>query len=343
MLCCVVLCCVVFFIVVIIIIMSTTADDGNVRFGPPKPRYGGQDLLNNEVGRFLDAELPWVTSMLRKGIDLVKHPPMKQVKIISAVALALGVIVSFLPVRTLHYLNGTHWSKLYGLFMDRRLVRMVVDGIHRVLCERFPLLYLLIKLAFAIALFPVVILWKAFGNLSRVRVVVILATTPGILSWVVFRALASFQPTTRDAAGAEDGLSAEAAPPKRSSSKVTVLQAMLPFALMIAFAVYLDKRHQVIYRFCFDEIKLRALVFMLVAIAVYVQLSTIVYVDLATAGRVAGAPETAASAKEVEQKTRQMTVLATLAAVVGTYLTMAMNPGYFARFDLVSPAAVKLE
>lgn len=294
-------------------------------------RKGGDDILRNPAFIFIENELPFVGKFTRRIVKILQKPPKRQIKIIVLVVLVSCVLISLLPLNFVNYINGVHWTKGVPLMMSLPPVRKCLDYFYLLLIRKLKLIYMMGKFMLMIMLFPFILFLSAFANLSRIRVMIILCFAQVLISQLLSLIIRN---------GGNDATGTIAYTNKMV--KMEVVRSSISFALFIGLAVYLYKRHPMLYQFCFDTIDVRTLAMLMLAIAIYIQVSIIMYVDSATAGRITNGGS-APSKQALRKKTNETTVIVTFACVVGLYLTMAMNPGYFSKLMLIEPDGIVLE
>jgi hypothetical protein len=309
---------------------------------PPKTRrVGGSEILNTKIFRFVDKNIPYAGKLLRELLTLVKKPPMKQIAIVASLALCVGVLLSLLPLKVINYLHGTHWTKIFPVVMAFPPVRIAIDSIYMFLVRKIKLVYLVLKLAVVVAIFPFLLLYTAFANLSRVRVMVIMCMAQPIISKLLTIALDFILEVINDLKS-DDVNQTTSMVKGNGAAKFVLWITSISFVVFILFAIYINEKEPVLYMFCFDQLHIRSVVSVIVAVAIYVQLSLIVYIDATRAG-LAREQIRAASRKQFARKAQQLTIMTNLACIATLYLAMSMNPGYFARAMLLDPRAIAIE
>lgn len=318
--------------------------------GNLKTRKGGDDILKNDVFKFFEQEVPLGGKAVRYVIRLLQKPPMQILKGIVAIALFVGVALSLMPLGAVHYLNGLHWSKGVPFLMALPPLRLLMDGIYTFLIRKLKVVYIILKLMILLAVFPIVLIMAAFASLARIRVIIILCIAQPIISQIVAWLIRFLGPMWSDIvssvrSSAEDSGASRAGGAVAATNKTTrrmILQSVISFVVLLFTIVYLHRRRPTIYEFCFDVIDVRTLVMLVFAIAIYMQISMVVYIDSVRAGRVQTG-STILTQRQIDKKSREMTIVVTFACVAALYLTMAMNPGYFARYALIEPRMIYLE
>jgi len=309
-----------------------------------KGRVGGEEYLRNPVFKFIETEVPFVGKLVRAFLNVLKKPPLKQLAFLVALSLFVGILLTFLPLKAINYLHGTHWTKVIPLVMALPPVRMILDSIYLFLVRKLKLIYILLKLVIILAIFPLLILYKAFANLSRVRVIVVLTMAPPLLASIFLKiydfALMLINELKDSINGTFDNN--KQYNKKEEKSSLIMWLTSLSFVVLILFAVLARRKYPVLFTFCFDQLQLSSVVMLIIAVAIYVQLSMIVYIDNARAGR-SRLSVANLTRQSLSRKSFELSVIVTFACITTLYLAMSMNPGYFARSLLTDHRAIALE
>jgi hypothetical protein len=287
----------------------------------------------NFIGNFVQAEFPIVIELWDKFVTRpLQNPPWKVLMWFVIVAIAGGILLTLVPLRVLHYVHGTHFTKVLPVLRRVGLVRTVTDTFYMFLVVKLRILWVIVSMLWQLMLLPLVVMNRAFGSLARIRLIVLLATVPALLLYYTGAAYRIFAEYFLDGAGGPNSTRLSARTLGRVSLGVT--------ALMIGFIIVAYIKMPVLYMFCFDTISPLTMVITVIAIALYVHLSMVIYIDNVLAGR-AGTKKV--RVRDLTAKQVELTVIVTCAMVFGLFLLMASNPGVFAREGLLTPRLIALE
>ena len=285
-----------------------------------------------------DNELKWVRKVIvlaQRVLDMFRGPPGAAFLAAAIVVSIVGILVTFAPPRVIHWIFGNHWTKfLVPWAMSKGVVRKVLDLTSEFLTTKLSFVWVPTKLLVQLMLFPLIVALRIFGNINRVRVMVILI---GLQPWLVtgafiyLRVINFCAKTVHLSRQLIDLRSATAA----------VLIAVLCYATLMTVVVYTYMRRPPLYMFCFDELQPLTLAGVMAGVYVFAAVAMTLYVDRMRGGRVDGGR--AMAKDEVMKQQAVYTVIAAAAGVVGVYLVMSLNPGYFMLRTLLSPRQINFE
>jgi hypothetical protein len=284
---------------------------------------------------FLADELPFLVKWYdRYVIAPLQRPSKDLLKWIIAGVLGVGVVATFSPLILVNFVNSHHWIKVTPILSKIGFVRIVVDWLYSFMITKLKLLYLLFRFMWTVMLLPLTILNMAFGSLNRIRVIILLSVTPALALKYSNKGLTWLDKVISSSTGFR-------IMGAKSLSKNMGAVSIVVYALLVVITILTYYKLPLTYTFCYDILTLRTVVMMLFVIAVYVQMSLIVYEDNIKAGRLMG--RTKVTPKDMAAKQIELTVVVTSAAVCGVFLLMGLNPGAFAREHLLSHRMVAIE
>lgn len=301
------------------------------------------DILDS-LGNFVAGEFPFLFRLYDKlVVKTLQKPPAKAIFWLVFIALTVGVLVTFAPLRVLHWVNGTHWTKVLPLVQRIPAVRKIVDTVYMFLVTKLQIIYIILRALVNLALLPVNVFIRAFGSLERVRLIILLVVMPPLLLKGTYLCVDLIKEYFLTPSGSPTGSPSgspvnvgSTAPNAKAQGRV----ALFVTAVMVIFVIASYNKSYVVYMFCFGSIGPMAMVLMLLAGALYVHLSLVIYVDNVLGGRIVTKK---VRRKDLAAKQMEMTMVVMGAMVIGLFLLMGCNPGAFARRNLLTPRLIALE
>jgi hypothetical protein len=280
----------------------------------------------DDVEELVYNETPGIVKLYRKlVIKTLQKPIQKVLRYLLWVALVVGIVVTFTPMRILHYFNSFHWTKIAPLFMNRggwNVWRGFYDWFYMILVERLRIVYIILKIAVSLVLLPIVIAYRIFGNINRVRVIIIMTALPQLLAFLATLTASLFKVREK----------------YNNRIRYNNIISLFSYGFIALFAVISHRNMPGVYRFMFDTLSPMGVFMMCLAIWTYVSMSLVIYVDSyrdKSSGDI--------GKRELINRRKHLTVAATSALVIGVYLVMASNPPFFERMSLMDPRACPAE
>lgn len=273
-------------------------------------------------------------SWLYKHIDkLVLQPlqrdPERLLKYVVKVALVVGIVMSLLPMPVLNWLRGVHWTKVYPLVYSIQSIRSTRDFVYAVLVTRLSFIYNILHLAWMLAVFPLTLLKRLFGDLNRLRTIIVMVSAPLIVLMTVRKI--------------HDRLWVKRMRRKSLFADVTstrglLLMTVLTSILFMLFIILAYLKFPTLYMFCFDDLSPETAIMLHLASAFYTHMAVLLLVDSIRAGRREGY-----GPNDVKKKQETLGAIVAAATIMSYYALASINRGYFARTMMLDSRLCALE
>lgn len=288
----------------------------------------------NAFGNFVYSEFPFVDRWYQKlVVKPLQRPLWKIVRWVLLAAIVLGLAATFAPLPMLNFIHGHHWLKVLPIVRRVPIVRKVADFMYMFFNLKLKFVYVAARIIWRLVWLPLTVLMRAFGSIEKLRIIIVFTLLPAIM---IRYAIPVINWILKELFRIERFSVGTSADPKSMAQL-----SMGVNAVIVAFAIWAYLRAPALYAFCYDTISPMTVVVTMVVIALYVQLSLIVFVDNVKAGRIPD--KVKLTRTDMSKKQVELTLTVTSAAVVGLFLLRGANPGAFMRGNLLSPRLCAIE